>query len=372
MPDRERKIKKHKRDSEALKKEPPNAKSGALSADHEKLASSLEEVGQDYMTVGEKFKARPFLLAAAIVREGRRDELGRVKIAGIGPATLDTIYDLERGESKRLQELRERVKHRSQLLRIPGIADKKVQQLAEMNIFSPDDLRRAIDPKSSRYNLVAAGWITPMQALGLRHLKDLTTPIPHRDVGRTARSIFGRLVEEDADVIPRAPRSGERRMVIAGSYRRERKTSGDIDVLCVGFRPDDVEQLLRNSGWLIGVLSRGPAKITSLVRNPKGKDSTSNSPGSQVMQLDVRMVERREWGTALLYFTGSRDFNRDMRAYSLRRGYSLSEYGLKSLRSGRVVKFGDEASVFRYLGLEYVRPRDRERFRGDKIPAARK
>ena len=342
-----------------------------MSADHEKLAASLEEVGQDYMTVGEKFKARPFLLAAAIIREGRRDELGRVKIPGIGPATLDTIYDLERGESKRLQELRERVKHRSQLLRIPGIADKKVQQLAEMNIFSPDDLRRAIDPKSSRYNLVAAGWITPMQALGLRHLKDLTTPIPHREVGRVAHGIFGRLLEasptsgpEDAD----APKSGERRMVVAGSYRRKRKTSGDIDILCVGYRPDDIEQLLRNSGWLIGILSRGPAKITSLVRNPKGKDSTSNS---QVMQLDVRMVERREWGTALLYFTGSRDFNRDMRAYSLRRGYSLSEYGLKSLRSGRVVKFGDEASVFRYLGLEYVRPQDRERFQGHLLARKR-
>jgi DNA polymerase (family X) len=345
----------------------PPAHPRELSREDLQLARSLEEIGADYLAVGEKFKARPFLLAAGIIREGRREELQTRKIPGIGPGTLDTISDLERGASKRLEDLRARVRYRSQLLKIPGIAVKRLEELSEMGIHSPDDLRRAIDPKSPGYNLVAAGWITPMQELGLRYLDDLNTPIPRDVVRRTARAIFGRAVTSDSG----QPARDSRTMVIAGSYRREKPFSGDIDILCVGYSPEDIEQILRNSGWLVGVFSRGPAKITVLV---KEKDPTRGEHKAypRAMQMDVRMIFRREWGTALLYFTGSKDFNRDMRQYAKTQGYSLSEYGLKSLRASKTLRrFGREENVFRFLGLRYVEPRDRERFRADTRPPAK-
>lgn len=94
-------------------------------------------------------------------------------------------------------------------------------------------------------------------------------------------------------------------------------------------------------------------------------------------RIDIRFVPYNSYGTALLYFTGSRDFNTSMRSVALKRGLTLSEYGLFKLikdpktnrwareKSGGYKK-GDhlptpqEEDVFRILEMEYKTPEERD------------
>ncbi len=65
------------------------------------------------------------------------------------------------------------------------------------------------------------------------------------------------------------------------------------------------------------VLARGETK--SSIRTADG------------LQVDLRVVEPRHFGAALVYFTGSKAHNVAMRSLALKRGLTLNEYGLARL-----------------------------------------
>ena len=68
-----------------------------------------------------------------------------------------------------------------------------------------------------------------------------------------------------------------------------------------------------------------------------------------------------EYPFAVLYFTGSKEFNVKMRADLLERGMTLNEHSLKYTETKKPVnhKFVSEEDIFSYLGMEYVHPCDR-------------
>ena len=69
----------------------------------------------------------------------------------------------------------------------------------------------------------------------------------------------------------------------------------------------------------------------------------------------------QEYPFAILYFTGSMDFNTKMRANLLEKGLSLNEYSLKDNETKKPVdhKFVKEEDIFEYLNMDYVHPCDR-------------
>lgn len=82
------------------------------------------------------------------------------------------------------------------------------------------------------------------------------------------------------------------------------------------------------------------------------------------------MYPRRCFGFALLYFTGSDHFNRSMRLFANKKGWSLSDRDLKRVAcvNGKKVARGasvvctSEVDVFIALGMEYKDPRERNCF----------
>ena len=83
-------------------------------------------------------------------------------------------------------------------------------------------------------------------------------------------------------------------------------------------------------------------------------------------RIDLKFYPREIIGTALLYFTGSANFNRMMRLYASKKGYSLSDKGLTykpSYNSKKEIyvneKLVTEESVFNFLGIEYMKPEER-------------
>ena len=139
-------------------------------------------------------------------------------------------------------------------------------------------------------------------------------------------------------------------MEIAGSYRRGAKESGDIDCLISSnvFELKDVVDLLKRKKIITDVLSMRKEKFMGIVHCPGG---------GLYMRLDIEFVPEDEWGTALLYFTGSKGFNVHMRAEAKRKGLLLNEHGLYNMRSGqKIIDYPSEEEVFEKLKMKYVRP----------------
>jgi DNA polymerase (family 10) len=94
------------------------------------------------------------------------------------------------------------------------------------------------------------------------------------------------------------------------------------------------------------VLGRGPTKASVIVR--------------ETVQVDLRIVEHRSFGTVLQYFTGSKEHNVKLRQIVIDQGCSLSEYSLKRTIDGKDLFFDKEEDVYLTLGMEYIPPELRE------------
>jgi DNA polymerase (family 10) len=132
----------------------------------------------------------------------------------------------------------------------------------------------------------------------------------------------------------------------AGSYRRSKETVGDIDILATATRPEEIIGAFVRMPMVDEVLGRGPTKASIIVQ--------------ETIQVDLRIVEHRSYGTALQYFTGSKEHNVHMRQVALNRGYSLSEYSLKRLSDGVDLFFDKEEDVYEALGMKCMPPEIRE------------
>lgn len=137
---------------------------------------------------------------------------------------------------------------------------------------------------------------------------------------------------------------GVERVELAGSLRRRRDTVGDLDVLVTGGDADEVMRAFTTHDSVAEVLGHGDTK--SSVRLTSG------------LQVDLRLVPADSFGAALLYFTGSKEHNIELRRVAIERGMSLNEYGLT--RGDTVVAARTEEEVYRALGLDWIPPELRE------------
>jgi len=139
---------------------------------------------------------------------------------------------------------------------------------------------------------------------------------------------------------------------ITGSYRRGAATSGDIDVLIQeqnGLNMAGVLYLLGDK--IIGKFSEGPTKFMGIFKM---------SDQFNAHQIDIRLVSREAYPAALMYFTGSKQFNILMRTQAQAKQLSLNEYGLTSNIMGQpdpVVH--SEEEIFHILGVKYLPPTER-------------
>jgi DNA polymerase (family 10) len=97
--------------------------------------------------------------------------------------------------------------------------------------------------------------------------------------------------------------------------------------------------------------------VTAVIAHGARKSAVLSSSG---MQIDVRVVEPGQYGSAALYFTGSKAHNIRLRQLALARGWTLSEYGLTETAGGRVIASATEEGIYAALGLPWIPPELRE------------
>ena len=198
--------------------------------------------------------------------------------------------------------------------------------------------------------------LTTNQTIGLRFYDDIKTRIPRSEV----KTIEDRVRSVVLSIIPGAT------LIVCGSYRRGKLTCGDIDILLT--HPDDnvaatliarIVPPLRESGLLTYNLTKEDS-------GDKYMGLCCLGPGQRQRRIDLKSFPQAEFGCALLYFTGSDYWNRSLRTFARRRGYSLSEHALVR-RFSRDTKsevpvpgLYSESDVMRVLGLKYVPPGERD------------
>jgi len=145
---------------------------------------------------------------------------------------------------------------------------------------------------------------------------------------------------------------GVARVEIGGSYRRGEKTVGDLDIL-VEAAPADPSAAI---AALAAKKLMAAFPDTTVLGSGETKFSFVIFP--QNLQVDVRFVGSDSWGAALLYFTGSKEFNVMMRKMAIEKGYLLNEYGL--FENGEYIAGKTEEEVFKKLGMKWTEPTKRK------------
>lgn len=146
--------------------------------------------------------------------------------------------------------------------------------------------------------------------------------------------------------------------IMCGSYRREKSSSNDIDILL--FHPKDKKilpqfiQFLIEKGFLVDHLTDNISKLKTKYMGY----SISIEP-NVVRRVDIRLVDYRSKYTAIMYFTGSKEFNVLTRGTAKRKGYRLNEYCIEEIKSKTLIYPKSEMEIFKLLDIEYLEPRER-------------
>ena len=137
----------------------------------------------------------------------------------------------------------------------------------------------------------------------------------------------------------------EAEYVTLGSLRRSQSTVGDIDIAAAS----------TNSKEIIDQFLKYPESVQTIIR---GKDKASLRLLHDI-HIDLMVKPKNQFGALLQHFTGSRQHNIILRKHALKMGYSLSEYGIKNLKTGKIKKFDNEIDFYKYLNLKWIPPEER-------------
>lgn len=221
--------------------------------------------------------------------------------------------------------------------RIKAIGPAMIKKLQKLNITSISELKQLSNYNKNNKNPIVC--LSYVQLLGLRYFNDLNKSIPRLDVKRTADELLKFL-----DI---------KKYTIAGSYRRGKQESGDVDILLIDQNLKDIKNKLMDYRRLVGIISAGSKKLSCILKDHN----------RVARQVDIRSFGILEYPAALMHFTGSKQFNTHIRGIAKSQGFTLNEYGLYKCTTQSTCKvqsnIHSEADIFNALKLEYVPPKSR-------------
>ncbi len=286
----------------------------------------------------QSFRARAYERAARAV-ESAADPLTEMQdsqllaLTGVGKSTAAKIREIiATGSTAKLDELRNRYPPAFQeLTRVPGVGPKTALLLRDrLGVESIGDLREALDREALR----------ELPGLGAKTEKNLARALERLGVAEARTPIIDAMRTADEVVRALAADPAVGRAEVMGSLRRFRETIGDVDIIAVSDASEDVMRRFVDLPVVRDVVAYGVRK-SSIV-------ATSG------LQIDLRVIEPHQFGSAAMYFTGSKAHNIRIRQLAIERGWTLNEYGLTDAETGEVIASETEEEIYRALGLAWV------------------
>ena len=294
----------------------------------------LENIADLLELQEDKFRPRVYRNAARSIENLDKDvtEIQDLQsIPGIGEHIAAKIEEIiKTGKLKYYEKLKKEVKIDIENLKaIPFLGPKKIKRLyKELGIKNIKDLQKAIKKKKIR-ELTGFGEKTEQILLeGIEHQK-VSRRFPYAEVEPIVSKIL-KYMQKSVAV---------KKIDVAGSFRRGKLTIGDLDFLVVSTKPKDVMKHFMKMAGIKKVLNQGVTKSSIRLKNN--------------LQIDLRVVKQKEYGAALVYFTGDKNHNVALRKLALRKGMTLNEYSL-SKKTGEWVAGKTETSIYKALGLKFI------------------
>ncbi|MCK4453904.1 DNA polymerase/3'-5' exonuclease PolX [Candidatus Parcubacteria bacterium] len=273
--------------------------------------------------------------AAEIYKKGGLKALE--KIPGVGKSIAEKIEEyLKTGKIKHYQDLKKKMPVQiEELTAIEGVGPKTVKALYKsLKIKNIEDLEKAARVHKIR-GLPGFQEKTEKNILqGIAFLK--------RSKGRF---LLGEILPQVKEILGQLKTLKEVEQIsVAGSVRRMKETIGDVDILIVSKKPDKVMDFFVSMPGIIKVWAKGPTR--SSIRVEQGFD------------IDLRVVAKKSYGSALQYFTGSKEHNIATRRLAIEKGLKLNEYGV--FKNKKMIAGWREPGVYRAIGLVWMPPELRE------------
>jgi DNA polymerase (family 10) len=274
---------------------------------------------------------------------------GRAKdLPGIGKTIESKIVQIvDSGEIEALTKRKGQIPAGvADFLRLPALGPKTARRIwQELGITTLDDLRKAAEAQRLR-GLPGLGAKTEE-----RILKALDEKPQER---RTLLAAALPAVLAVVQVLRDHPASNE--VSEAGSVRRRTETVRDLDIIATAGDPAALTDYFASLHWVAEVEAKGKTKATVVSHDG--------------LRFDLRVVPPDAYGNLLQHFTGSKAHNVALREDAVRRGLSVSEYGVKDVESGEVFTSRSEEELYERLGYRWIPPELREGH--GELEAARK
>lgn len=318
---------------------------------NERLAKVLRDIG--YLTEVEdaanaQFKSRAYYRAADSIDSlsadiadvyGKGGVSALLEIPGIGKAIAGKIEEfVKTGAVHQLEDLKKQIPiDVDQMNSVEGIGPKTVKVIYK---------KLGVTDLAGLESAAMEGRLKTVPGISAKKEQDILKRIEFAKK-RGGRRIIGEVWPLAKGIESRLQKlDGVFAAALAGSARRMKETVGDLDYLVTCKDAGAVMDLFTSMPEVEEVKSRGSAK--AFVRLQGGIDA------------DILVVQQKSWGSALLYFTGSKDHNVELRKIAIEKKLRLNEWGVFHAGSEKRVAGRDEEEVYRALGLQWMPPEMRE------------
>jgi len=290
---------------------------------YEKAAQNIEGLTED---------------VESLVREGKLEI-----IPGIGKDLAEKIKEITKtGKLKQYEDLKRSIPSGFvDLLNIPGVGPKTAKLLyEELGIKNILDLEKK----------AKEGKLLELFGVKEKTVENILKGIELLKKGRERMSLAQAIATADIFLNALKDLKEVELISVAGSLRRRKETIRDIDILVTSKRPNRVMDTFVQAPIVKEVLAKGLTKSSILTKDD--------------IQVDVRVVEPKSFGAALLYFTGSKSFNIKLRQLALKRNLKINEYGLFSVKGKKEewLTGKTEEEIFKFLKMAFIVPELREDF----------
>jgi DNA polymerase beta len=298
-----------------------------------KLIEQLKKLSDYYKNNNDIWRYRSYQFAISNIKL-LKDNIKSIKqidnIKGIGTGIKEKISEfLQNGSISKLNDIDQKQDILILFQNIWGVGPKKAEKLFEAGFRDISDIK-----KDMRL-------LTTQQQIGLKYFKDLLKPLKH--------NFIDKFKEHVNNIISNSFGPNNYILEFAGSYRRGKKESSDVDMIISPVKKFDLNVLvniLKQNDIITDILSMQNEKFMGIAKF-KNKN----------FRLDIEFLPKNEFPFGLLYFTGSKDFNIQIRGFVKSKGMVLNQHGL--FKNDKPIKCKSEKDIFDFLNLEYVEPKNR-------------
>ncbi|NWT86950.1 TDT nucleotidylexotransferase, partial [Lanius ludovicianus] len=340
---------------------------------NKKFTDAFEIMAENYEFKENEIFCLEFLRAASLLKSLPFPVTRMKDIQGL-PCMGDQVRDIieeiiEEGESSRVREVLndERYKAFKQFTSVFGVGVKTSEKWYRMGLRTVEEVKADKTLKLSK-----------MQKAGFLYYEDLVSCVSKAEADAVSLIVKNAVCTFLPDAL----------VTITGGFRRGKMIGHDIDFLITNPGPREDDELL-HKGLLLYcdiiestfVKEQLPSRKVDAMDHfqkcfailklyqPRVDNSTCNTSKKlemaevkdwKAIRVDLVITPFEQYAYALLGWTGSRQFGRDLRRYaSHERKMILDNHALYDRRKRIFLKARSEEEIFAHLGLDYVNPWER-------------